>query len=225
MKKLILALLFLPSLAIAQVGPVRWRVDANISGANPSLGTSAVTVYTGITDGSLTLTNNAGTGTKVITAQIPCSTTVTPSGTTCSSGTESIGVAFTPPGGWKGDAIACFSFVHRIQDTSSATNMALTSTFQLVETPNNAQTISQEGKTRLSSEFINNSGGGGEVNNVTRGFRLCGTFTFATSGQKVIRLFYEQSVSGSNFTSTIFADADTNNGQRDIHIEVYPLNN
>lgn len=224
MRNLFLALLFLPFFAHAQVGPIRWRVDANIAGANPDLGTSAVSSYTGITNGSLTLTNNTGTGTKVLTAQIPCSTTVTPSGTTCSSGTESVGVAFTPPGNWKGDVSACVTFSHRASAYGGSNFGEIRTTFQIVETPNNAQTISQEGKSKTQSGLDSVS-----VIHYTEfqtfPHRLCGNFTFSTTGQKVLRLFYEQTIATSANQSIILADQDSSRGQIDIHWEVYPLNN
>jgi hypothetical protein len=193
---------------------INWRVDANISGANPSLGTSAQTSYTGITDSSLTLTNNTGNG--VLTAQIPCSTTVASSGTTCSSGSESIGVAFDLPKA--GDVLACASFSHVIQVTGGSARVD--ATFQIVETPNNAQTISQEGKSRVMSDLSTASA----AIEVSHPVRVCGTFTFASAGQKTLRLFYEQAVTATVTTNVIAADAGANNGQRDIHWEVYPIN-
>lgn len=223
MKYLIFALLFLPSITLAQVGPVRWRVDANISGANPSLGTSAQSSYIGIEDGSLTLTNNSGTGTKVITAMIPCSGTNSPSGTTCSSGNESVGVSFTPPGGWKGDVKACAVFTHEGGPTTSNGN-SFSVAFQLVETPNNAQTISQLGKERLVHRIHIEQASTIVLDAAP--FRVCGTFTFATSGQKTLRLFYEQVIHAGTINSNIiYGDASASIGQRDIRWEVYPLNN
>lgn len=186
-----------------------WKVDANISGANPSLGTSNVTSYTGIENGSLTLSNNSGNGN--IVAQIPCSSTNSSSGTTCSSGNESVGVSFNLPNA--GDVIACVSFSHELVNSSGTE----TTTFQIVETPNNAQTISQEGKTRTSDSISSTS-----ATNMYP-HRNCGNFTFSSSGKKTLRLMYEQGV-GSLTSSSVIADANASYGQRDIHWEVYPLN-
>jgi hypothetical protein len=191
---------------------VAWKVDANISGANPDLGGSAVTSYAGIENGSLTLTQNAGS----IGAQIPCSSTNSPSGTTCASGNESVGVSFVAP--TAGDVLACASFSHRF--TGDTAGESVSTTFQIVETPTNSQTISQEGKSRIQSEmYVISSNSFVQTNPL----RVCGNFTFASAGQKVLRLMYEQSVSGTINTSAIFADAGASNGQRDIHWEVYPL--
>lgn len=203
------------STSIYNAAVQNWKVDANISGANPSLGTSSVSSYTGIENGSLTLTNNTGSGN--IAAQIPCSSTNSPSGTTCSAGSESVGVSFNLPAA--GDVMACASFGHNIQ--TDQTTDVINATFQIVETPSNAQTISQEGKTRVGS---GNTASSSNTYDVTFPHRVCGTFTFSSAGQKTLRLMYEQSVSGTPLASAIQADASTSNGQRDVHFEVYPIN-
>lgn len=191
---------------------LNWRVDANISGANPNLGTSAVTSYTEITDASLTLTNNT-TGT--ISAQIPCSSTNPSTGTTCSVGSESVGVAFNLPRA--GSVVACASFTHNVSGGGGGS--AVGSFFQIVETPNNAQTILQQGKTRIGSRNPSNSAAN---NNNQIPHRNCGTFTFDSAGLKTLRLMYEQVVTGTGLESSVLADASSTEGQRDIHWEVYP---
>jgi hypothetical protein len=196
-----------------------WKVDANISGANPSLGTSAVSSYTGIENGSLTLTNNSGQGN--IAAQVPCSSTNAPSGTTCSAGNESVGVAFTPTGTFPQDVIACASFQWN-SDTAAVANSLADATFQIIETPINAQTISQEGKSRM---MATNRTTAAVSSGLTFPFRVCGTFTFTSGGQKALRLMFEQAIAGSGVTSSlILADAGASIGQRDVHWEVYPIN-
>lgn len=191
---------------------VAWRVDANIGGSNPNLGTVAVSSYTGIEDAALTLTNNTGAG--VISAQIPCSSTNSPTGTTCSVGNESVGVSFNLP--VAGDVLACANF--GVQYTLGAAG-TLTSTFQLVETAANAQTILQEGKSRAYIRANVVSAYAGQAQ------RVCGTFNFTSAGQKTIRLMYEQAVSGTISGASVMADQGPTYGQSDIHFEVYPLNN
>lgn len=191
-----------------------WKVDANIHGANPSLGTSAVSSYTGIENSGLTLVNNAGRNN--LTAQIPCSSTNSPSGTTCSSGNESVGVSFTIPQAT--DVLACASFAWN--PSSNASGVVFTA-FQVVETPNNAQTISQEGNSRVQGGQNLNGG-----TSIAMGipFRVCGNLSFASAGQKTIRLMYEQAVAGTVTGSTIAGDRSASGGQPDIHWEVYPIN-
>jgi len=201
------------SQTVVQPNLYNWRVDANVGGGNPDLGLSALTSYTGIEHGSLTLTNN--TGNNTIAAQIPCSSTNAPSGTTCSSGNESVGVSFTLPA--PVDVMACASFNHYIQLGAAGSQEAA---FQIVETPSNAQTISQEGKTRIQSRLGLSAAG----DSITP-FRVCGNFTFSSGGQKTLRLMREQiAASGTVSSNLILADNNTNQGQRDIHWEVYPLN-
>lgn len=190
-----------------------WRVDANISGANITLSTSAQTDYatSTIENGSLTLTNNSCDG--CLTAQIPCSSTNASSGTTCSAGDESVGVAFTIPRA--GAALACASFSGGILTGAGG---SVQGAYQIVETPNNAQTISQEGKSRV--DFANG------VASTTVDYpisRLCGTFNFSSAGLKTLRLRYEQAVGGTVTSHTLYADAAATVGQRDIHWEVYPI--
>jgi len=189
---------------------INWRVDANISGANPDLGTSAQSSYIGIENSSLTLTNNTSSMATILTAQIPCSSTNSPTGTTCSVGNESVGVSFTLP--VAGDVEACVAFAHN-QDNASNQS---TPTFQIVETPNNAQTISQEGKSRIQT-----GRGTTATSSEFQGMNLCGTFSFSTSGQKTLRLMYEQPAAAG--INTLIADAASTAGQRDIHWTVRPL--
>lgn len=194
---------------------INWKVDANISGANPDLGTSAITSYTEITNSSLTLVNN--TGTSNISAKIPCSSTNPPTGTTCAVGNESVGINFDLP--VAGDVLACVSFGNSLSGGGGGSRIA--STFQIVETPSNAQTILQEGKTRISNANPSNSAANNSMEVATR---VCGNFSFSSIGNKTLRLMYEQSVTGTGLSSIILGDANTSNGQRDIHWEVYPLN-
>jgi len=192
-----------------------WKVDANISGANIDLGVVTVSDYTGITNGSLTLTNNSGTGN--IAAQIGCSSTNAPTGTTCSSGDESVSVAFTPQGTFPQDVLACASFAW---NGSATAGSQIVPSFQIVETPTNAQTILAQGRSRISAGQIASAGA---TQDVALPFRICGTFTFTSGGQKALRLFYEQLASGTVTKSFINADSSAAVGQRDIHWEVYPL--
>lgn len=189
---------------------IAWKVDANISGANPSLGTATVGAYTGITNPSLTLVNNPGAGN--IAAQIPCAGTTAPSGTTCTVD-ESVGVSFQLPRA--GDVLACASFGW--QGATGAGGF-LETAFQLVETANNAQTPLQEGKSKLPISVAAASSSNSDT------LRVCGNFSFASAGQKTLRLTYEQAATAVVSTSQIFADANASVGQRDIHWEVYPIN-
>ena len=192
---------------------IAWRVDANISGAHADLGTASVTDYASgvVENAGLTLTNNTGAG--VLTAQIPCSSTNAASGTTCSAGSESVGVAFTLPK--SGDVRACSSFSHFVATGASG---AVSTTFQLVETADGSQTTVQEGKDRIES------GTGTASGSWFFPQKVCGTFSFSSSGKKVLRLRYEQATTATVTSNLVLADAGATHGQRDIHWEVYPIN-
>jgi len=189
-----------------------WYIDANIGGANPSLGTSNVSSYTEITDSGLTLTQNSGSS----TVGIPCAsgTTNTAGTTTCASANESIGLTFDIPKA--GSYRACASFGHYVATAGSGT---VQNAFELVETTAASSAIVQEGNGRASETYGTAS--------ITVGYpnHVCGIFKFSSSGTKTIRLAYEQSVTATISSNIILADKSSSIGQRDIHWEVVPITN
>jgi len=183
---------------------INWRVDANIGGSgNFDLPASVVSSFTEMTSSVMDLVVNSGS----VDTQIACSGTNPSTGTTCAAGDESNGIAFSIPRA--GAALACASFSHY----SSGLNGGVT--FQIVETPNNAQTILQEGKTRLQNSTT------GTPDQVST-LRLCGVFNFASAGQKTLRVMFEQNLTVAA-NNSVLGDRDANTGQRDIHWEVYPI--
>lgn len=195
-----------------RIGSEAWKVDANIGGANPSLGTVSQTAYVGIQNSGLDLVNNPGLGN--VAAQIPCSGTNPPTGLTCAAGNESVGVSFLLPEGYQ-DVQACVSFGHG----AAVSNALVAAVFQIVETANNAQTILQEGKSRVQGAISDSA-----TSSPTLPNRVCGNFSFTSAGQKTLRLFYEQLITGTVSSNELLADRNSSIGQRDIHWEVYPLN-
>jgi hypothetical protein len=192
-----------------------WYVDVNIGGANPSLGTSNVSSYTSISNGSLDMVINPGSQ----PAQIPCSGTNPSTGITCSAGDEQIGVVFDVPS--VGTYEVCAEFQHFIR-INAAGSQGVEGTFQFIETPNNAQTILQEGRSRLTSAFANSTA----VDNYTiKPQKNCGVFKFDSVGKKTVRLAYEQIVLGAPTANSVLADRNVAVGQRDIHITVKPFIN
>jgi len=193
-----------------------WLVDVNIGGANPALSTASVSSYTGIEDAGLTLTNSSA---ATITARIPCSSTNSPSGTTCSAGSESVGVNFNLPRA--GTVEACASFAHTIAPASNSADNGIAATFQIVETASNAQTVLTEGGDRKGTyDQIRAAAGGFYMSNARRD---CSIFKFASAGEKTLRLMYEQVVVGTINGHSIYADQNTSYGGRDIKITVRPL--
>ena len=188
-----------------------WFIDANIGGANPSVGTVAVTTYTGIENASLDMVLKSGSS----TAKIPCSATNSATGLTCSVGNESIGVVFTPPK--TGKYKACFEFSHY---SSLNANSQVATAFQIVETTTNTQTIIQEGGGRLSQQTVT---GSTDNNDNYKPFSTCGIFTFNDTSEKTLRLMFEQAVGGTVVQSVILGDRSATLGQRDIHVTVEPV--
>jgi hypothetical protein len=185
-------------------------IDANISGSNISMGTSNQTAYVGLENAGLALTNNTSKGSDS-SVQIPCSSTNSPSGSTCSAGSESVGIAFTLGAGQLGLYEVCAAFAHHVSITQGG---PVDATFQLVETAPNAQTVLQQGGERLRSRLEVASSAN---TNSGKAIRLCGTFNFTTSGQKAIRLMYEQSVTSTGVSENgVTGDDGANNGNRDI---------
>jgi len=201
----------LDSQQVLSVDASQWLVDASISTSNAAidLGLVDVTTYTEITDSALTLTNNTSKG-STPSVQIPCSGTEVPSSSTC-GGDESLGISFEiiKTGLYE----VCSSFTHQFNSTSG-TNDA---TFQLVETPTDAQTILQYGGGMASTR----SSVGGNI-----GFpvKTCGTFNFNSVGRKVIRVMYEQNEATTLANSFLLINkTDTNAGDREAFFTVRPI--
>jgi hypothetical protein len=175
-----------------------WFIDVNIGGANPTVA-GAPSSYTEITSASLDLVHNTGSA----TAQIACSTTNPSTGTTCAAGSESVGIAFVPamPGR------------HKVCAYYSSNYGSGTAGTQLVQTPNNAQTILSEGGTRY---LLTQSAG-----SVSDYFpqASCGYFNLTDTSKATIRLMAEV----NSGTLTIQADRGALVGQPDIHFTVENL--
>lgn len=194
-----------------------WFVDANISGANPSLGVAAVTSYTEIIDAGLTMTprtNSAPVG-------IMCSTTnaaTAPSGgaTVCAAGSESIGANFVIP--VAGTYEVCF---YGSNTSTADTGEGIFATFELIETPTSAQTLTLEGGTRIQAGQTAETIATGVDQVVSGNISNCSLFNWG-AGTKGVRLMYEQSVTGTPDAHAILGDAGANNGQRDMRITVRP---
>ncbi len=196
-----------------------WQVIADITGANPSLGISAVAAYTEIIDAGLTMTPVAGSQ----PVGIMCSTTnaaTAPStgATTCAAGSESVGGNFNIP--WAGWYEVCFQYAHSIV-VDSAENVS--ATFNVIQTPLAAQTLTYEGGPRTQSAYTGLNIATGVDAVASFSHNDCGQINFATAGNVGVRLMYEQSVAGSPDASAIAADAGANNGQRAIHMTVRPI--
>lgn len=183
-----------------------WYVDASITGSAVTAGTAAS--YTGLENGSLSLANNNVVG--GISAKIPCSGTNPPTGTTCAVGNELLGVSFNlPVSNLNVEACFYFSATWGISDFNARTE---TFTTQVVETPNNAQTVSQQGNSRIFNYFTLSGSLSANQFFIYTPFTVCGTLAFTSAGQKTIRLMYIDPAGGND---GIIAN--------DVHVTVRPL--
>ena len=194
-----------------------WYTEVNIGGANASLGLATVSTAQEITSSSLDLVVAPGSQ----SAQIPCSSTNPSTGLTCSAGNESLGVVVNIP--YSGLYEVCGSFTHYAGEANTGTAGAVFSTFEWVETPNNAQTVLQRGRRKVGSGS-DPSSAAATVHLAYNPVNVCGYFILGV-GQKTLRLFYEQSVSGTATVSDLRIDRDPAGfGDRDMHITVRPWN-
>lgn len=192
-----------------------WYVDAAMDGANIALSTSAVTSYTEITNGSLTLKPVSGSQpVGVMCSSTNAATAPSTSNTTCAAGDESVGINFAIPKA--GTYEVCVQTSHYL-DTDA--NDRLSTVFQLIETPTNAQTITLEGGAKINS-FSQPSGG---TNLVAYPLTNCGMFNWTSAGIKGVRLMYEQAIVNTPNNSLLLADADSNQGQRNLKWTVKPV--
>ncbi len=187
-----------------------WFIDANIGGANPSLGTSSVASYSPIEDAGLDLVLKTGSA----SAQIGCSSTNPPTGTTCAIGNESTSISFSPP--FTGWFDVCFDFSWL---ANKSTNGTVAAAFQVVETAVNSQTILTEGGQRTAAR----SDSGTTTTDSAFPFSVCGSFFLSSTTPKMFRLAYEQQIiSGTLTGSLLFADRSASVGQRDIRVTARP---
>lgn len=200
------------AVSIDQAG---WRVSADISGADISLSTSAVTIASNsdMANGSLTLASNTGSA----TVWVSCSGGNDATGTTCSSGNEEDGISFTIP--YAGSYKICNSFqVYQDVGAAGATGNVYAS-FRLVETPNTSATPSQTGIALTASTAVETNSRVDIIHPVT----LCDTFYFSTAGRKTVRTYYSQTVGGTVNAETVYASTAITNNTQKLHWEVMPV--
>lgn len=196
-----------------------WYIDATIAGANPSLGTSNVSSYTEITNGSLTMTPRTGSAAAgIMCSSTNAAATPTTSTSTCSAGSESLGLNAVIP--VSGAYEVCADFSHYMEaDQAEGVNTA----FQIVQTPTNAQTITTEGGSRKSGRNAPLAIASGTAQAINIPYTVCGIFQLS-AGTNGFRLMYEQLVTGTPNGSEILADELSTVGQRNMRFTIKPIN-
>lgn len=170
-----------------------WAVYGTSSGADISLGTAAVASPIEIVSSSLTMT----AGSKSLPVEIPCSGTNPSTGTTCSAGSEGLGVVYTQP--TEGLVHACFDFTHQIVIGSNGPDIS--TFFRIVETANTSQTALQTG-IYIARHRAGESDTSGQRPSFGPTTRLC-NLLYLTPGKKTLRINFTQSVTNTLTSSTI----------------------
>lgn len=196
-----------------------WYVDATMDGASISMGVASVSAYAEIADGGLTLKPQSGSqAVGVMCSSTNAATAPSTSNTTCAAGNESVGINFSIPKA--GAYEVCFYGNHYAQ---TDTGESIVTTFQLIETPTNAQTLTLEGGTRQTV--------GGNGTTIASGVDAilyspvsnCSIFNFAAAGIHGVRLMYEQVVVNSPDFSLLVMDAAAAQGQQNGRWVVKPI--
>lgn len=173
-----------------------WYIDATINGGDPDLGTASVSSFTEMISSALTMTPASGSAPiGIMCSSTNAATAPSTGATTCAAGSESVGGNFyiPQPGTYK----VCFEGSDYVQLDQGVFTQH---TFELIETPTNAQTLTLQGgsivQTNVGALNIatgSNAVGGGIVNN-------CSYFNWSnksTSTPIGVRLMYQQTVTGT----------------------------
>ncbi len=175
-----------------------WFIEASHAGASPSLGTGNVASYTEIIDAGLTLTpisGSAAVGTACSTTN--AATSPSTSATTCAAGSESLGIYFTAP--YASYYKVCTQYEHLVRVNSG---VEIDSEFIHIETPSNAQTVTQTGGTMIETITTGETISTGTALDNGKPVNVCTTFLLSAALHN-IRLMYKQSVGGSPTSSAI----------------------
>jgi hypothetical protein len=197
------------TISLAPFTKFKWTVDATISGCNPTINTTAHS-EADMANGSCSMTPTAGR--NRLPPWITCDSTNSPSGTTCAAGNEDIGISFILPE--PGTVMACWSG-GTITTDAAGTGNYIDQTFELVETPTNAQTVNQRTYAKVFSDFRNPQGANSFL--YIYAMSTCGILTFSSAGRKALRIF--QTVNNSS-------GANSNQWYNDsgaTHFTIYPI--
>lgn len=158
---------------------------ARITGGSINTGSSAQGTLAQLTNASLSLTRHIGS------LDIACTGSETPSGTTCASSAESVGVSWTVDSGtiWE----TCVQFTRFLDRAATANPVQY---YRVVETENTSSAILQD-----VGEVASTGGAVPAADNSFAPVKVCSNLEFSSSGRKTVRLMYTQTVSGTVATA------------------------
>lgn len=201
---------------------VPWYVDAKIAGTNPDLGTANVlTTPVEIISAGLTMTPKAGSapvGTMCSTTN--AATAPSTSATTCAAGSESMGANFAIPS--PGLYEVCMDYTWKTTMGQGAHNQV---TFELIETPTNAQTLTLRGGHVVNSLRTEGStaGSASEYNQM---FYQCSIFNWTNKAAGTVvgvRLMYTTGPDATPTSSALQLDGEPTLNGRNAGITVKRL--
>ena len=187
-----------------------WYIDASVGGGNINMSTNGTASTYEAVQSNASLSVVLGSGSAA--AQAVCTSGEAPSGLTCSSNSERLGLAFDIP--FAGAYEVCGTFAW-----SANTTTAVQETFQWHETGLSDDTSIQAA---IGNAYVRTGTNAGTTITSTP-VRVCGVFTFNSVGKKSIKLFHEYSVNATATSNDITIDRSAGAGQRDATITVRPV--
>lgn len=207
--KIFIALIFLCLNVKAELYNQRPKFFAagSFTGGNFDLGSAAQASYIEMTNSALTFTPVTGSGAiSTMCSSTNAAATPSTSATTCAAGSESNGVSFTIS--QTGNYEVCVEFTITAQSAAGAA-LNISDTYQLIETPTNAQT--QTTNTKSVAWGAKHGAIAANDHIGSDGISICRNFNFTTVGQKGVRLMYVMSAATVAANSHLILSDNTNN--------------
>jgi hypothetical protein len=194
-----------------------FHAEGSFTGGNFDLGSAAQASFVEMTNGSLTFTPTSGSGAiSTMCATTNAATAPSTSASTCVAGNESNGISFTVSR--TGLFRVCVDFSVYAQ-SAAATALNISDTFQLIETPTNAQT--QTTNTKAMTWAAKNGAIAGADTIMSDEVMICRNFNFTSTGVKGVRLMYQMAAATVAASSHLILSDNTNN--RTVHWTVDEL--
>ena len=198
---------------ITNIDKSGWFIEGNIggSGTDVVLSGSSESTLAALNDNDLDLVLRPGSA----PARIGCIQPNPPEGLDCNSGgfSESLSIAWDPP---KINARyrVCMYFPHLIDTTNGGVDV----TFTLIQTPLNALSILQQSNVFMPHRSQTDGSSGRIFNEVP--ITICGTFKIESTGEVLVRLMYEQLLTGVVTNNLIRVNRNVSLAGRELFVSV-----
>ncbi len=179
-----------------------WYINSYMSGANPAMSTGSVGSYTEITSSTFTLTPVSGSApVGTVCATTNAATAPQVSATTCAAGNEGMGLSFAVPSAGVYEVCMQGEF-----DIVAGIGVVTNTSFELIETPTNAQTLTLEAGPVTMATLT----GAVAADQLGVPLHLCGIFNWnkkAAGTVVAVRLMYQSSNAGTPDNVRFMCDA------------------